>query len=182
MPGIYKLSRHKSRSTVTPDVLSGEQDNTAKLTTLPDLSHAGEGIISSPGLTANPSLSLPPDTPFSSLSDGVPSAPFPSGGEAPSSTLPSGATRETFPVSRFIRQAWEIVDDSCGEGAYAVPQISGNDANSLLAFIDKARMEEAREFRQKGYNPQVPEVDPKLVMQLRKTKPLLSTLVHSEIC
>ncbi|HID7510367.1 TPA: hypothetical protein ACXHW4_004271 [Enterobacter hormaechei] len=44
-----------------------------------------------------------------------------------------------------------------------------------LSFIDEARLEEAREFRQKGYNPQVPEVDPNLVTQLRKAVDALNT-------
>ncbi len=56
-------------------------------------------------------------------------------------------------------------------GATAPPPDEGLSAGSgyerLFAFIREAHLEEAQEFRLKGYNSQVPEVDPGLLMQLR---------------
>jgi hypothetical protein len=65
-------------------------------------------------------------------------------------------------------QAYQL--DSQG-GATAPPPDEGLSAGSgyerLFAFIREAHLEEAQEFRLKGYNSQVPEVDEGLLTQLR---------------
>lgn len=45
---------------------------------------------------------------------------------------------------------------------------TGNDNASFFSFIREAHLQEAQEFRRKGYNSQVPEVDLRLVGQLRE--------------
>ncbi|PXX49827.1 hypothetical protein SAMN05660489_06390, partial [Pseudomonas sp. LAMO17WK12:I10] len=50
-----------------------------------------------------------------------------------------------------------------GEGLSA-----GSDNDRLFSFLRAPRLQEAQEFRRKGYNSQVPEVDPRLVTQLRE--------------
>lgn len=50
----------------------------------------------------------------------------------------------------------------------SVRQRAGSDNGSLFSFIREAHLQEAQEFRRKGYNSQVPEVDPRLVTQLRE--------------
>lgn len=45
---------------------------------------------------------------------------------------------------------------------------AGSDNDSLFSFICEAHLQEAQEFRRKGYNSQVPVVDPNLVTRLRE--------------
>jgi len=45
---------------------------------------------------------------------------------------------------------------------------AGSDNDSLFSFLRATRLQEAQEFRRKGYNSQVPEVDSRLVTQLRE--------------
>ncbi|MCQ4054459.1 hypothetical protein, partial [Aeromonas sp. SG16] len=44
---------------------------------------------------------------------------------------------------------------------------AGRDNGSLFSFLHEAHLQEAREFRRKGFNSQIPEVDPELLTKLR---------------
>ncbi len=45
---------------------------------------------------------------------------------------------------------------------------ASSDNDRLFPFITEERLQEAQEFRRKGYNSHVPEVDPGLMTQLRE--------------
>ncbi|MBH2647826.1 hypothetical protein [Serratia ureilytica] len=71
-------------------------------------------------------------------------------------------------------------------GAAAAPPEEGLSAGSsyerLFAFIREAHLEEAQEFRLKGYNSQVPEVDEGLLTQLRDDLATAKSRLCLQVC
>ncbi|WP_141667979.1 MULTISPECIES: M91 family zinc metallopeptidase [unclassified Burkholderia] len=55
---------------------------------------------------------------------------------------------------------------------------AGSNDDDFFSFIRKAHLHEAQEFRRKGYNSQVPEVDPILFTQLREAIAAVKPLIY----
>ncbi|MBD8109125.1 hypothetical protein [Erwinia persicina] len=67
-------------------------------------------------------------------------------------------------VHQQVSQGGAGVSPSYGRGV----QPASSDNDRLFPFITEERLQEAQEFRRKGYNSHVPEVDPGLMTQLRE--------------
>ena len=57
-------------------------------------------------------------------------------------------------------------------------QQDGSNGDAFFSFIREAHLHEAQEFRHKGYNNQIPEVDPMLLPLLREATDIASRLIH----
>ena len=66
----------------------------------------------------------------------------------------------------WLRQSGADASQPDAEGDQSVWLNGGSDIGSLFSFIHEEHLQEAQEFRRKGYNSQVPEVDPMLVTHL----------------
>lgn len=79
---------------------------------------------------------------------------------------------KTDAVFQWFEEAFDEDDAGAPQsdegGRASVGLKAGSDNDSLFSFIREAHLHEALEFRQKGYNSQVPSVDRRLVTMLRK--------------